>query len=367
VAPFSFIGPDHPLGPALERFRAAIAARGHGVDGARVHTDLTLRRAEDGALVLHRAYWSLQRNGAGGFRATTLDYRAKRDRATWLEFPEDPELEPLSRLPDPIEVLRYMPLRRCTFRPSWEEDGRAVIGKVKRPHRTASAWQLLRAVHAAFGTGAAGFDVPAPAGHGTPHALYLQTALPGVDLADVLDENRMRHAGALHRAMHAAEVAGVPAEDFGALVAELRADARWVAFALPEHADAVRAVLDALERHAPGPLPRPAFCHGDLTPSQLLVDGDRWAITDFDGARIGDPHRDLAIWLASLPLEVPSLGDEAEAAYLDGYGAHDAKRLRWHRAVAEVHYVAVALKKDRYEPARAERALRRARACAEDV
>ena len=57
--------------------------------------------------------------------------------------------------------------------------------------------------------------------------------------------------------------------------------------------------------------------------------------------------------------------ERAEAAYLDGYGPHDERRLLWHRAAAEVHYIAVALKKDRHEPSRAQRGLRIARTCAE--
>jgi phosphotransferase family enzyme len=359
VVPYSFIADDHPLAPALERFRAAIAARDFDAGGARVHADLTLREDEDGGLVLHRAYWSVQSSSPDGFRATTLDYRAKRDRASWLEFPEDPELHALRDVSG--AVLRYMPLRRCTAR---APDS---VVKVKRPRRAGEAWALLGAVHDALGGGRAGFEVPAPIAYDAQRATFAQATVGGVDLAGVLDEDRLRHAGALHRAMHAADVPGVPAEDADALVAELRADARWVAFALPEHADDVRATVAALGRHAPGPPARPAFCHGDLTPSQLLVDGDRWAITDFDGARIGDPHRDLAIWLASLPLEAPALAPGAEAAYLDGYGAHDERRLRWHRAAAEVHYAAVALKKDRHDPARTERGLRLARACAEDL
>jgi thiamine kinase-like enzyme len=379
VAPFAFLGSDHPMAPRIARFRAAIAEGPADLPGATVHADLTLRPDGDDGLVLHRAYWSLQAAAADGFRATTLSYHATRDRATWLAFPEDPELPDLARL-GPIEVLRYMPLRRCAFRSWGEEDGAAAIGKVKRPHRTAAAWRLLLAVHAALGDGAAGFDVAEPRGIGTPHAMFLQSALRGDDLSDLIDLDRgaelLRRAGALHRAMHAAEVSGIPAEDPAQMLRELRADARWVAFALPESEDTVRATVDALARHALGTPPAAAFCHGDLVPSQLLLDGDRFAITDFDGARIGDPHRDLAIWLAALTFDVPALdravaaGDEAaveraEAAYLDGYGPHDERRLLWHRAAAEIHYVAVALKKDRHEPARARRGLRIARQCAE--
>jgi hypothetical protein len=59
--------------------------------------------------------------------------------------------------------------------------------------------------------------------------------------------------------------------------------------------------------------------------------------------------------------------ERAEAAYLDGYGPHDERRLRWHRAAAEVHSAAVALKKDRHHPARRARALRVARVNAETL
>ena len=367
VAPFSFVGPDHPMAARMERLRAAIAAH-DPAPGASVHADLTLREEPGAGLALHRAYWSVQAHGPGGFAARTLDYRARRDRATWLEFPEDPQLPALAELAG--AVLRYMPQRRCTTL----ADG--VVLKVKRPHRAAQAWALLGAVDRALGDGRAGFAVPAPVAYDAARAIYSQTAVAGDDLSDVLDADRLRHAGELHRAMHAADVPGIPAEDECALRDELRADAQWVAFALPEHAESVTAVLGTLERRALEPPAAPAFCHGDLVPSQLLVDGDRWAITDFDGARIGDPHRDLATWLASLTSDVPALkraadaGDDttvaaAEAAYLDGYGAHDPRRLAWQRAAAELHSVAVALKKDRHHPDRTARALRVARACVE--
>lgn len=369
VAPFSFLGPDHPLAPRLERFRAAIASREHDLAGATVLADLTLRPHPDGGLVLHRAYWSLQSSGPDGFRATTLDYHATRDRARWLEFPEDPELPALADLAG--EVLRYMPLRRCTVR------GPGGVGKVKRPRRAAEAWALLCAVHGALRDGRAGFVVPAPVAYDAARATYSQTVLDGEDLSAAVDDDLLRHAGELHRATHAADVPGIPPEDPGGALADLRADARWVAFALPEHAETVREVTEVLERRGPQAPHTPAFCHGDLVPSQMLV-GERWAITDFDGARIGDPHRDLATWLASLTSDVPALrtaaeaGDDAvveraEAAYLEGYGAHDKQRLLWHRAAAEVHYAAVALKKDRYHPVRLARGLRVARTAAETL
>jgi hypothetical protein len=269
-----------------------------------------------------------------------------------------------------------MPQRRCALRTE------NAIAKVKRPHRAAEAWGLLEAVYRALGDGRAGFAVAAPLAHDPARATYTQSLLPGADLAGLIDADDgpalLRRAGALHRAMHAAAVPGVPAEDPAAAREELRADAAWVAFARPEHAAAVAQVMEVLERRAPAAPAAPAFCHGDLVPSQVLVDGDAWAITDFDGARTGDAHRDLATWLAALTFDVPALrtaaerGDEAllgraAAAYLDGYGDHDPDRLRWHRAAAEVHHLAVMLKKDRHHPARFARGLRAARACAEEL
>jgi len=383
VAPFAFLGSEHPMAPRFARFRAAIAERAPDVPGATVHADLTLRPDGDGGLVLHRAYWSLQAAGPDGFRAATLSYHATRDRATWLEFPEDPELPEMARMYGPPYrgVLRYMPLRRCTILSEIvQRTSTPMIVKFKRPHRLAESWALLKAVHATFGDGRAGFDVPAPRGQDPPLAYSGQTVLPGEDLSDLLDALRgpelVRRAAAVHRAMHAADVAGPPPEDPAQALRDLRDDARWVAFALPEYEDTVRTTVAALERHALDAPRAPAFCHGDLVPSQLLLDGDRFGVTDFDGARTGDPHRDLAIWLAALTFDVPALdravaaGDEAviaraEAAYLEGYGAHDERRLLWHRAAAEVHYVAVALKKDRHEPSRAARGLRIAHRCAD--
>src|SRR6476659_8125952 len=113
VAPFAFLGSDHPMASRITRFRAAIAERAPHAPSATVHADLTLWPDGDDGLVLHRAYWSLQAAGVDGFRATTLSYHATRDRATWLEFPEDPELPEMARMYGPPYrgVLRYMPLR----------------------------------------------------------------------------------------------------------------------------------------------------------------------------------------------------------------------------------------------------------------
>jgi|SRR5215218_2400805 len=127
LAPFSFIGADHPFAAGLDRFAAHVDPSLVG-PGATVHADRTTRPAPDGGLVLHRVYWSVHARGPAGFSATTLAWSAKRDRATWLSFPDDPDLPALPELAARATgVLRYLPQRRCTLRVA---EG---IGKVKRP------------------------------------------------------------------------------------------------------------------------------------------------------------------------------------------------------------------------------------------
>ena len=319
LAPFSFLGPDHPLAPRIERFRAAIAARAPDATAATVHADLTLRPGPDGGLVLHRAYWS--RPGRGARRLPRDHARAttpSRDRATWLEFPEDPELPALGELasrPRASCATCRCGVARCAPRPAAGPRSSRSSARTARPRPGGCSGPCT----ARWATAAPASSVAGPARARRPPARRTRRAvLPGDDLAGLIDADDgpglLRRAGALHRAMHAADVPGVPAEDPAAALAELRADARWVAFALPEHAAAVARGHGRARAARARPRPRrPPSATATSSPRSCSSTATRWAITDFDGARIGDPHRDLAIWLAALTFDVPALGTAAEA------------------------------------------------------
>lgn len=158
-------------------------------------------------------------------------------------------------------------------------------------------------------------------------------------------------------------------------MADLRRDVAWIGFMLPAYRDAVDEVLRILEAAAPEAIGRSlAVCHGDFVCSQILVADAGWSVTDFDLCHLGDPYRDMALFLASLAYDVPLLAhgaaggagsalvDRAAAAYLAGYArrageALDHRRLACHRACAEIYYLALMLKKDRYDAAAFERRL----------
>jgi aminoglycoside phosphotransferase (APT) family kinase protein len=110
---------------------------------------------------------------------------------------------------------------------------------------------------------------------------------------------------------------------------------------------------DRLVNGWPGRPREPVTCHGDLIPSHLLTDGGTWTVIDLELARLGDPHRDVARFLAGLPADLgrPDLVRAARSAYLAGYGERsgrplDRRSLAWHWTAAELHLLAVAAAKD---------------------
>lgn len=382
---FDFLAADHPFALQVARFAQAIAA--HPRYGelqaavrsgrATIHAEIKALPDPAGGWRLDRFYWSLQTwDGPpqSPFRALTLSYAAKDGTLEWYDFPADAYLttmadyfanaaaQPARR----VDVLRYVPLRRFTFR-TQDASGQAVIAKFKRRSRYQLAYTVLGQVHTALRPDSVGFAVAAPAGVDPARCLYLQTALPGTNLVDQLDPVNLAamlgHVGTLHRALHEASVAGLPVWKRETFMADLRRDAAWIGFMLPACRERVEALLRIIEDAAPDAIGGPlAVCHGDFVCSQILVADSGWSITDFDLCHLGDPYRDIAIFLASLAYDVPLLArdaallERAAKHYLAGYARRagaplDPRRLACHRICAEIYYLALMLKKDRYDAA----------------
>jgi thiamine kinase-like enzyme len=79
---------------------------------------------------------------------------------------------------------------------------------------------------------------------------------------------------------------------------------------------------------------KPALCHNDLLPANLLDDGERLWIIDWEYAAMGDPFFDLGNLSAMNGFE---LHDDSELirAYLGRCEEPDIARVRLHRAAAE--------------------------------
>lgn len=386
---FAFVGSAHPFYPVVEQLRAMVRSAPEfqdfpalaSTDACDVHAEIKAQRAGDGTWRLQRAYWSLQRKLADGqsFRADTAYFKDSDGCCSQHALTSDPYLTTaaayLARNAE-VDVLRYVPLRRLTFRARAGAGFPATcVGKLKRQTKIGESYARLAAVHAAAKAASASFAVAAPLNFDAGNCVFYQQALAGhgytgdIDTANLAE--RMRQLGEVHAELHELPVAGLPSWNLGEYWAMIRADVEWISLFRPDCAALLQGLLPAMERAAPhSPASGHVFCHGDFVASQLLIDGQRLAITDFDAARRGDACQEIAKLLASLKYDVPLLRapfyagapidrpplEAAEAAYLSGYAAVsprriDRDRLRWFRICAEIHYLALALRKDAYHAA----------------
>jgi aminoglycoside phosphotransferase (APT) family kinase protein len=360
----------HAVGAALEPLLAQIdedpVLRGDRAPGGggpvALRSRLWAGPAADGGAVVERFWWCAQwRDPAvpGGYGARTLLYDARRGAPAVFAFPEDPRL-PAAAAPDGpltlpgVDVLRYIPLRRMTYR------GATTVVKLKRPASLARSYARVAAAFAA--TRGSAVRAPEPRGLDCARGRFEQELLPGRPLVDVITadtaERLLGALGAFQAAVHALPTAGLPALDPAAVAGALAADAAAIAFAVPEHAAALGRVVRRLTGEiAASGAGEQRFCHGDPALDQFLLDGDDLAMVDLEDAAAGDPYADLGALLAALRADVPELcagaaGERLAAAYLDGYRERagtplDERRLGAHRERADLAVLAGRLRRGR--------------------
>ncbi|WP_088289892.1 hypothetical protein [Kineosporia sp. A_224] len=374
-APFGFLDAGHPADALVGRLLGALPERLADLPQGRVRVVSELRGGlRDGRWAPDRFYCSLQGRdtATGTFDAWTAHWSAGAADATWSRVPDDPKLPALATAlagpaagAGPVEVLRYVPLRRFTYR----QHGRVV--KVKRRSRLDDSWRRARAVEAA-----AQWDrrvrVPELLGVDPGSASYTQADVPGAELADLAHGDllgpMLAEAGAVHAAFHGLDATGVPDGPTPAAVrATTERSAAWAAWLLPDLAGVLARAVARLAAVAPGPVDARdvVTCHGDLVPSHLLGGPGEWTVIDHDLAHRGDRYRDLAMFVAGLAFDVPALADgvaadpthaRAAEAYIGGYeevlGRRlDRDRLARHLLAAHLHHAALLATKDRVHPA----------------
>jgi aminoglycoside phosphotransferase len=382
---FPAVEPDAAVLPLLRRLGRVVQAeveRHHGAE-ATIHTELRADRTSDGGARLLRFYWSLQRaddESPMGFAARTV-YCDKKDPAPRVHvFPSEPVLTRLADEHGPlledgsagrVEILRYIPLRRLTFR---LRDGAglapSVIAKVKRPsglNRAATAFLAVQ--EAAHRRGFDALTVPRVLRHDpVRQVLYLEelpgrsldVALYGLDLTAAMEQ-----LAVCHRDLQELDVRGdLPRKGTADWLEDARQAATQIGLFAPSKAGPAAAVYDWLVRAAPED-GRPLYCQGDFLPAQILCDTAGWAIIDLDDSRYADPLSDVAALYAALPREhaiPPARVDEARRTYLEAYarragGDLDASRWRWFLTMVELSLLAKRLAKGRATTAEVTRVL----------
>lgn len=213
--------------------------------------------------------------------------------------------------PRAIRVTRYKSGRRCLIeydvqveRPGVPAERVTLIGKVRVRRYGKSGYRLLDALWNA-GFDAASPDrasVAEPIGVIGEFRMWLQRKVPGPVATDLLAgpggvalARRIAEAAAkLHRA-------GVPTEQRHTMADELRILREClptVAAVEPRWAGRIERLLDACDRlGAATPEPAPRGIHRDFYADQVIVDGARLYLIDFDLYCEGDPGLDIGNFL----------------------------------------------------------------------
>lgn len=375
---FPAVEPDSPVFPMVQRLRPTVGAETalHVAIETTVHTELRTGRLPGGEVELRRFYWSTQyadHSSPVGFAARTLYCDTKEQTPKVFVFPSEPVLTWLGDRDGPlrsggeaghIEVLRYIPLRRLTFRVHGGAGLPAtVIAKVKRPgglKRATTAFVAAR--EAADRAPSRTLTVPRLLQLDAPrHVLYLEQ-LPGKPLNLAIGEldltTAMEQLGTLHRELQELDVRGLPTRRCTADWLQDAGDAASrIGLFVPSAARSAQQVYAQLERDAPED-GRLLYCQGDFLPGQILCHPSGWSVIDLDDSRYADPLSEVAAMYAALPRELalsPVEGERARHSYLEAYlrrsgEPFDRRRWEWFLVMLEFLDLAKRLLKGRAAP-----------------
>ena len=234
-----------------------------------------------------------------------------------------------------IRVVRHKPGRRCIVEYDVEIDGPdperqrvTIVGKARARGSPNDADALLRQLRLrGFGDDASdGFCVPEPLGVLRPYRMSLQRKAPGRSAAQVLGEFRDTDlARVIAEAVSKLHRAGILASRSHTIVDEmaiLREKLGELALTHPDRAPRLRRALEGCERLvALLPTVVPRGIHRDFYADQVLADGQRLYLLDFDLYCHGDPAIDAGNFLGHLTeLALRRFGDpsalsDVEAAF----------------------------------------------------
>jgi hypothetical protein len=228
-----------------------------------------------------------------------------------------------------IRVRRYKPARRCMIeydvaveRPHVPPEPLTVIGKVRVHRFGKSGFRLLDAMwNAGFRADSGdGISVPEPLGTVSAFRMWIQRKVPGVAATELLaGEGGERLGVRIAEAAHKLHRAGVPTERHHTMADELSIlDERLsrLASAEPALAQRIERLLDACRRLGDA-APRGARCgiHRDFYADQVIVEGSRLYLLDFDLYCEGDPALDIGNFVGHITEHsLRTLGDPAALA-----------------------------------------------------
>ena len=274
------------------------------------------------------------------FAAAALDPVVMQDRiaAGWQEWGE--RGRPMVR---GIRLLRHKPGRRCLIAYDLDVDGapRSLLGKIRARGLDETTFRLMRRLFdEGFGSDSPdGISVPAPVGCLPDLHMWLQCRVPGAVATTLMPGPdgpalARRMAEALHKLhrcgprparLHTLADECTILRDRLARVARQRPD--W-----KPRLDRILAACLNLAATLPPPLLRPI--HRDFYADNVVVDGDRLFLLDFDLYCLGDPALDAGNFIGHLTEQgLRCTGDPAamadqEAALIEAFVARAGRGAR---------------------------------------
>ncbi|MBI3848742.1 MAG: phosphotransferase [Verrucomicrobia bacterium] len=210
-----------------------------------------------------------------------------------------------------IRVTRHKPGKRCVIeydvevdRPDLPKHALTLIGKIRAGRSGNEGFRQLETIwNSGFDAQSAdGVSVPEPVGVIAEFKMWCQRKVPGETATRLLaGPDGVTLARRVADAIHKLHRASLPAERAHSMADELRilrGCLEKVSAQRPELAARVARVRAACEElGASVPAPNPCGIHRDFYPAQVIVDGARLWLIDFDLFCLGDPGLDVGNFL----------------------------------------------------------------------
>lgn len=213
-----------------------------------------------------------------------------------------------------LRVTRHKPGRRCLVeydvevdRPDMPRHLVTILGKIRARRSGNEGYRLQHAIwNAGFsGDSADRISVPEPLGVIAAFQMWFQRKVPGITADRLLGTtNGVALARRIAEAMNKLHSAAVPTEKAHSIDDELRILRDCLAHVgrlRPEWSERLERLMSDCERLAgtiPAPVPR--GIHRDFYASQVIVDGSRLWLIDFDLYCLGDPALDAGNFIGHI-------------------------------------------------------------------